>query len=772
MKKLDSNHIILTLTLAGIVGGLASRMAGRELLSQWIWGVATAIAFVSLALLVLRELWRGEIGVDVIALLAMGGALLLQQYLAGAVIAVMLSGGQVLESFAQYRARRELSALIERAPRIAHRYEGEHLTSPPLEAITPGDLLLVKSGEIVPVDGVLCTPRAVLDESALTGESVPVEKGLGDQIRSGAVNGAGPFDMRAIATAAESTYSGIVRLTREAQASKAPFVRMADRYATIFLPFTVVIALLAWLLSSDAIRALAVLVVATPCPLILAAPVAFIAGISRAAQRGIIVKGGPALERLARGETLLLDKTGTITTGRAYLADVVTFDHNGPDALLQLAASLDQVSTHVLATAIVRAARERNLPLKFPENVREEPGLGIEGSIEGRQVKVGKADWVFTRGQLSREVRNLKRRLDIEGGTSVFVSVDELLSGALVLDDPLRPESPRTIRAIRKQGIKRVVLVTGDHPDVAEIIGAAVGADLVLSERAPADKVDAVAVESRATTTLMVGDGINDAPALAAADVGIAMGARGATASSEAADVVLIPDRLDRLVEALQIAVHSRSIAFQSVMAGMGLSLLAMLVAAAGLLPPIQGALVQEAIDVAVILNALRALRVRSAGQAAAQEDIEIGERFRSEHRELFPEVRKLRDLADHLDELPEETIRRRLQEVREFLLKKLLPHEREEDDTVYPVIARLMGGTDPTATMSRAHVEISHLCRSLNRMVERLPEGELEAADLRDLRRVLYGLHALLRLHFAQEDEHYLSLIDDRSSLENVPLP
>jgi soluble P-type ATPase len=348
----------------------------------------------------------------------------------------------------------------------------------------------------------------------------------------------------------------------------------------------------------------------------------------------------------------------------------------------------------------------------------------------------------------------------LQGSTNVFVSVDGDLAGALLLDDPIRPDTPRVIRSLRREGFRRIVMITGDHADVAESVGVALGVDRILSERTPTDKVEAVEAERQEGFTVMVGDGINDAPALAVADVGVAMGARGATASSEAADVVLAVDRLDRLAEAMRIASRSRRIALQSVLVGMGLSLVAMLFAAAGLLVPVGGALIQELIDVAVILNALRALRGGRSGMVASGTS-DVGERFRVEHREFLPEMNRIRAVADRLDRMPPDEALRELELVRVFLLERLVRHEEEEEAEVYPVVAKLMGGEDPMATMSRAHLEISHLTRLFTQLLEDLPPGGPGPEDLADLRRVLYGLHAILRLHFAQEEEAYSWLTD-----------
>jgi heavy metal translocating P-type ATPase len=762
--KFSSATVFLAVSVVGIATGGAFRLAGSTHAADLAWAITTAVGLVPIVWEVVVGVARRQPGVDVIAVLAMGGALALGEYLAGAVIALMLATGRSLEEFADTRAHRELSALLERAPRTAHRYAGGELRSIPIDDVGPGDRLLVKRGEVVPVDGILESGNAVLDESALTGESRPVECVRAERLRSGAVNAGESFDLRAVATAGEGRCAGIVRLVEQAQREKAPFVRLADRYALVFVPVTLAIAGGAWAISGDAVRALAVLVVATPCPLILAAPIAIVSGISRAAKRGIIVKGGGSLEALARGTVLLFDKTGTLTAGAPELSDVELFGDADPAEVLRLAASLDQVSPHVLAGAIVTAARRRDLPLTFPIEVREEGGSGIRGIVGGRTVALGKASWVAHGGPLPDRAREVRRRTAMEGSSSVFVSIDGAVVGTLILDDPIRPDTPRVIRTLRRAGVKRVVMVTGDHADVAESVGIAIGVDRILSERDPADKVDAVRAEGEGGVTIMVGDGVNDAPALAAADVGVAMGARGSTASSEAADVVLAVDRLDRVAEAIRIARRSRGIALQSVLAGMGLSFGAMFLGAAGLLLPVAGALVQEAIDVAVIVNALRALRGdRASAQAAAGPGSQVGERFRAEHREFAPELQRIRSVADRLDTFAPAQAREELERIRWFLLERLPRHEQEEEAAVYPVVARLMGGEDPMGSMERAHMEIEHLARVFGHLVADVPEDGPTRDDLVDLRRVLYGLHAVLRLHFAQEEEAYSWLASDR---------
>ena len=752
-------RVIPLLALVGITSGAVAWMFGYHPAASAAWGATTVIALVPMLIRIGVDVRHGRIGVDVIALLAMAGALILDEYLAGAMIALMLSGGQALEAYADRRARRELSSLLQRAPRSAHRYEAAGLVTIPIEEVRAGDRLLVKSGEVVPVDGRVAA-TAVVDESAVTGEAVPVARGPGDAIRSGTVNAAAAFEIRAVSTASDSTYAGIVRLVEAAGSSKAPFVRLADRYALLFLPLTLALSAAAWLVSGDPVRALAVLVVATPCPLILAAPVAIVAGISRAAARGVIVKGGGALETLARAQTLIFDKTGTLTAGTPTVSQVEAAPGHLPDEILRRAASLDQVSAHVFATVLVSEAHRRGLTLTFPVNPVEAPGRGLRGRVDGHDVALGKREWV-SGADATGFGHRLARHSAVDGSSTVFVSIDGELAGAVVLADSIRSDTPRTMRELRRAGIRRVVMATGDHPEVALGIGEAIGADAVLSERSPEEKVDTVRLESRRGISVMVGDGINDAAALAAADVGVAMGARGATATSEAADVVILVDRLDRLAEAMEIARRSRRIALQSVIAGMGLSLIAMGFAAVGRLAPVAGAVLQEVIDVAVILNALRALRPGKRPRESVS-GARIAARFRSEHGGMMPAVERIRDAADRLDTLAPPEALRELRSVERSIREELLPHELEEDRMLYPEVAGVLGGHDPTATMSRGHLEIRHLARRLGSLIQELPETGPLDADLPDLRRVLYGLYAVLKLHTSQEEEAYQTLFED----------
>jgi heavy metal translocating P-type ATPase len=582
---------LVTIAVAGLAAGIAASTAGRSDLADLSWTLATAPAVAGLAVSIVRDFLAGRFGVDAIALVSMSGALALGQPLAGAVVALMYSGGNVLEEIAVARAEHDLRTLVDRAPREAHRRIADRIHEIPISEVAVGDQLLVRAGEIVPVDGIVTSTAAIIDESALTGEPIPAVKARGTAVLSGSLNAGETFELVVSAAAGESTYASIVRLVTAAQTSKAPFVRLADRYALIFLPVTLVLAFVAWLISGDLIRSLAVLVAATPCPLILAAPVAFIAGVAQAARRGILVKGGGPLEALARAHTVLFDKTGTLTVGGARLLSIEVAPGENPDEVLMLGASLEQASHHVVARAIVEAGAERALRLKVPGEVRESVGSGLQGVIDGRRVAAGSRDMIFPCGHVSEWASRAIRRASWRSALTVFVAVEGRPIGALLLADELRADTPRAIRMMREAGVARMVMVTGDRAAAAQAIGAALDLDAVLADRVPSDKVDAVRSEQRLNPTIMVGDGINDAPALASADVGIALGARGASASSEAADVVILADRLDRVGEAIVIARRARRIAVESIVAGMGLSVLAMLAAVLGWLTPVPAVL-------------------------------------------------------------------------------------------------------------------------------------------------------------------------------------
>ena len=599
------------LAIAGLAVGAVLLALGHPALAADAWALTTAVVLLPLAVSVLRSLLHGDVGVDAIALVAMCVSLALDEQLAGAVIAVMLAGGNALEAVAARQATRDLRALLGRVPRHAHRLQDGRLEDIDAELLERGDVVVVRAGELVPVDGLVGAGGALLDESALTGEPLPVSLRPGDTARSGTANAGQAFELRAVRPAAESAYAQIVRLVREAERSRAPLVRLADRFAALMLPAVLGAAAATWLLSGDPRRGLAVLVVATPCPLILAAPIALLAGVSRAARQGVIVKGSAAIERLGRARSVILDKTGTVTLGRAALRDVMLLDGIPAADLIRLAASLDQLSAHPVAAALTDAAAERGLPLSLPVDVSERAGAGIAGLVEGRRLAVGTPSYLAEHGYTDAEALGL--RLDgAPGDAHVLVGVDGTLAGVLNVGDRLRPGAIDFVRDLRLEGVRHIALATGDRSAVARHIGEAIGVDRVHSDMTPAGKLDLVRALQRRVElrpVVMVGDGVNDAPALAQADVGIAIATPGSMVSSETADAVIADGRVERVVQAVAIGRRSLSIARQSIVAGMGLSALAMAVAAAGFIAPVQGALLQEAIDVAVILNALRALR-------------------------------------------------------------------------------------------------------------------------------------------------------------------
>lgn len=590
----------------GLVAGFAAAPAGFPAWQPWIWGGAGAVLLAFLLWEIVSSLIEGEVGLDIVAGLSMSASLAFGETLAAAVVGLMYAGGQLLEDFAANRARADMKALLARAPKTALRYDDGHLAEISIDDIRPGDRLLVRQGDIVPADGtVTATGHALLDMAALTGESVPVKKTQGEDVQSGARSLDAAFDMVAARPASESAYAGIVRMVKAAQEAKAPMVRLADRYAIWFLAVTVALAGATWFWTHDHLRMLAVLVSATPCPLILAVPVAIISGMGKAARRGVLMKGGPVLETMARATSLVIDKTGTLTKGHAELTGIIPAGHWSADEILRLAASLEQASSHVTAGSVVAAARARGLTLDYPDDARETAGEGLSGHVGGHKVVVGGHDFVAR--QIHRP--NLARPELEAGSVLAAVAISGHFAGHLVLADGLRPETPAALRRLRDAGIARIVLASGDTQAIAERVTAGLGLDAVRGGLQPTDKVGIVIEERKNGVVLMVGDGVNDAPALAASDVGIAMGAKGSAAASESADAVLLADDLTRLAEAVETAKRARAIALQSVYAGLGLSLAAMIAAAFGYLTVVQGALLQEAIDTVVILNALRALR-------------------------------------------------------------------------------------------------------------------------------------------------------------------
>ena len=655
------------LALLVVSGGLW--LAGRDDLARYPLIIIGVVGIAPLLWDTVRQLLRREFGVDLLALLAIGGSLLLGQYLAGAIIVLMLAGGEALEAFALRRARSSLASLAERAPRTAHILRGADVITIPAEAVTPGMEVLVKPGEIVPVDGVVTRGSTSVSEADLTGEPTPVRKEAGALTLSGSVNLDSVFYVRATKPSAESQYAQIVRLVEEAQQRKAPIHRLADQYAVWFTLLALVIAGLAWVFSGDSMYALAVLVVATPCPLILATPIAIMSGVDAAAHKGVIVKSGAVIEQLSLVDAAVFDKTGTLTLGRPELIEILPVGTAGEDdgasavgqggspaysadTLLQFAASVEQFSPHILARAVVEAARERGMTFTLATDVEDVAGKGTNGRVPiGRPSALASASsaepdhdavasiWaspdgppVTTEEQRAGAYvavaignRTFMRRLEIplsetllatreqltrEGRMASFLAVEGRVVGLLVFADRPRPELAQLVPALKAVGVQQTALLTGDGPVVAQQVGKLAGVDRVVAQCLPEEKVRVVReLEQQGHHTLMVGDGVNDAPALASATVGLAMGAQGLTAASSAADAVLLATDVLQVAAIVRLGKQVVRVARQGIWIGIGLSVVAMVVAAVGLLTPTMGAILQEGIDVLVILNALRAGR-------------------------------------------------------------------------------------------------------------------------------------------------------------------
>ncbi len=582
-------------TLAVLLASLLALLLGLILSSDIPFYFGALIGLVLSIWLVRDAIRQGGLGSDVLALISIVVTSLTQEWLAASIISLMLASGRALESWASGRARSELESLVQRTPRTISLVDGSGATSEAeIKMAKIGDRFLVRSGEVVALDGIL-ESESNFDESALTGEPIPNRRLAGQEVPSGVVNLGAPVVLRATTTSESSTYAALVRLVQKAQASAAPGVRIANRWAAWFVPFSLGLAGLTWFLTGETSAAIAVLVAATPCPLILATPIAIIGGISRAASRGAIIKDGGALEALARCQVLLVDKTGTLTLGGPALTRVQTAPNHSADDVLRVAASIEQSSSHVLAKTVVAAANFRALALPPASNVEEILGEGVVGSVLGKAIRIG------------RLVEPAPAWVEVTTGIQICVDEDGQVIGVLDLEDPIRTDAAETVKTLRKLGLKRILLVTGDRKPAADAVGKAVGVDQVFAESRPKDKLLVVSAEQAKSPgrVLFVGDGINDAPALAAADVGVAMGARGASAASETADVVIIEDSISRLSDAIQIAQGARNRALQAAGIGMALSILAMFAGAFGWVSVTQNALLQEVIDAVAICLAL-----------------------------------------------------------------------------------------------------------------------------------------------------------------------
>lgn len=603
MKKIKSfakSYPLVFWTAAVIIVAFIMKLASLQLAVNYLLsGFALAVAL-KLGFGMIETLRHGHYGIDILAVMAIISTVLVGEHWAAIVIVLMLTGGEALEDFAAARARRELNALLKRAPQIAHKVVGEDVVQVKLSAVKIDDVLLVRPGEVVPVDAELLDEAAEFDESSLTGESLPVEHKKGEELLSGSINGGTAIKVQAIRAAKESQYQQIIELVKAASSTEAPFVRLADRYAVPFTIISFAIAGFAWAVSGNPVRFAEVLVVATPCPLLLAAPIAMISGMSRAAKHGIIIKSGRVLERLATIRAVAFDKTGTLTRGEPSVTDVNVRDDFNDDDILRLAASAEQHSTHILANSLVNESKRRELKLDTPDDVSEVTGQGMTATVGAMRVMIGKPDFLKQAGvEISAH--------DIKAGeTVVYVAVDNKFAGEILFRDEVRPESKKVMSSLRKLGIRHTLMLTGDTRATAERIAKEVGITEVRAECLPVDKVNAVrGLKTR--PVMMVGDGVNDAPVLAVAEVGMAMGARGSTAASETADVVVLVDDISKSAQAIMIAKNTIKIALQSIWVGIAISIGLMLVAANGYIPAVVGAGLQEVVDVIVIFNALRA---------------------------------------------------------------------------------------------------------------------------------------------------------------------
>lgn len=619
---LRANPLPALALLGLLIGGVVRLGLQQAALADWIWLAVLLGCGAPVVWQTVQGMFRGEFAADVVAMLAIVTAVIMHEYFAGVIIVIMQTGGEALEMYSLRRASSSLTGLLARAPSKAFRKTQEQMVEISVDAVQIDDILVVRANDLIPVDGVLLSAQAEVDEAALTGEPLTRPKQSGDRLLSGSVNVGDAFDMRATKHSTDSQYARIVELVRKAQAEKPPLQRLADKYAVWLTPVTLLMCALGWWITGDAHTILAVLVVATPCPLILAVPVAVISGINRAAQAGIIVKGGTAIEQIGHATAVVFDKTGTLTVGIPIFEHVVLFDGvdkatNGAslitpnggarldkDDLLRLAGSVEQLSTHLLGRTLATAAQQQLGPLAMPSDFREIPGKGIEADLAGHHVLVGSA--AFVTEETNQSIP--PQQAPPDDALVTYIAVDGALKGMVFFDDQIRPGVPALLNRLHALGVKRTVMLTGDNAKHAAVIGQQAGVDEVAANLLPEDKVRAVEqLKLTYPTVVMVGDGINDAPALATATVGIAMGAHGTGISAEAADIVLLVDDVSKVADAMEIGQRMVKIAKQSIFVGLGLSLSLMVLAAFGLIAPTIGALLQEAVDAAVILNALRA---------------------------------------------------------------------------------------------------------------------------------------------------------------------
>lgn len=596
----------------GMLSAALAQYVFNQQVGQYVLIATLAIGGLPYAWRMLREFFHGRVGVDLIALSAMVVSAALGQWWAGTIVLLMLSGGGGLEAYGLQRAKKNLTALLAGAPTTAHLKLNEKIKDIAASQVERDDILVVKPGELIPVDGLVVHGKTSVNESMLTGESLPVDKQVHMRVIGGTLNLSGLIEMRALSRASDSEYSRLLKLVEQAEQQKAPIVRLADQYSGVFTILTFLLAGAAWLVSGDPIRALAVLVVATPCPLILATPIAIMSGINIAAAHGIVVKNGGALETLSRAKAYIFDKTGTLTYGTPSITQVVGLKHSETE-VIQLAASLDQGSTHILAKSLVTHAEQQGIELNFPTNFHEEIGKGVSGTIGKQVYQFGKLTFIQEQGvMVPRELQSQNESQKAKGLRSVYLAKGKQLIGYIVFSDTLRPGLKKFFASLSSMGAECLVLLTGDKTSVAKALAKKIGLKNVKAECLPEEKSNEVkAVQKNCGVTIMVGDGVNDAPALVAADVGIAMGAHGAAASSESADIVLTVDDVTKVADAVVIAKRTVSVAKQGILLGMGLSLVLMVIASFGFIEPVYGAVYQEMIDILVIFNALRVHRLQ-----------------------------------------------------------------------------------------------------------------------------------------------------------------
>ncbi len=605
IKPLLKNYPLPFFVLMGILLGIVAFFTTPY--AHYIWFATLILGGAPVVWKTFKGIFRGEFASDIVAMLAIVTAAIMDQAFAGAIVVLMQSGGEALEEYGLRRASSSLEDLLARAPKFAFRKKGDSIEKIPAQDVKVGDILVVKPGDLIPVDGTIVDGTAEIDESAITGEPLAHAKKKGDLVLSGCIDVNGAFEMRADKLSEESQYAKIVVLVKRAQEEKAPIQRLADQYAIYFTPLTLIMAAIGYFYTKDPHTILSVLVVATPCPLILATPVAVISGINRAAQDGIIVKGGAPIEQIAKADMVVFDKTGTITHGTPYVEEIISLNGTTKEDLLYRVAALEQLSNHSVAQSILRKGQEQFKTLPMPTNFKEVPGRGVEADINGDHILVGSKPFLeaaigtFDSSSILDEVHR-------KGGLLVYVSINKKFSGVIVITDKIRPGVERMVQHLHLLGVDQTMMLTGDSQKNAELIAEEAGIKNLRAELLPEDKVDVIKkLKLMYKRVVMVGDGINDAPALATADVGIAMGAHGTAISAEAADIVLLVDDVTKVSDAIFIGQRMLRIAKQSIFVGIGLSFCLMVIAAAGHIEPAIGALLQEVIDAAVILNALRA---------------------------------------------------------------------------------------------------------------------------------------------------------------------